>query len=110
VRRLAAKGVEVVVEAGAGGGALIPDARFEEAGARIGNPWGCDVVVTIAPPLVEKVASLNSGQVVIGFLAPLTSPETTRALARAGVTSLAMESIPRISRAQSMDALSSQSN
>jgi NAD(P) transhydrogenase subunit alpha len=110
VRRLAGRNVDVVVEADAGESALIPDRLFEEAGATIGDAWAADVVVTIAPPPAEKLSALRSGQVVIGFLAPLTSPETTRALAQSGVTAFAMESIPRISRAQSMDALSSQSN
>jgi NAD(P) transhydrogenase subunit alpha len=68
------------------------------------------VVVTISPPDPEQVRSLGSGSILIGFLAPLTSPATTRALADAGATAFAMEAIPRITRAQSMDALSSQSN
>jgi NAD(P) transhydrogenase subunit alpha len=106
VKRLAGKGVEVVV----GEGALMPDALFEEAGASVGDPWDADVVVKVAPPSAEEVGKLSSGQVLIGFLAPLTAPETTKALAEAGVTAFAMEAIPRISRAQSMDALSSQFN
>ena len=114
VRRLAGKGLDVVVEAGAGAGALIPDALFEEAGATIAaDPaavWGADVVVTIAPPAPEDIARLSRGSVLVGFLGPLTNPQTTLALADAGVTAFAMEAIPRISRAQSMDALSSQSN
>jgi NAD(P) transhydrogenase subunit alpha len=114
VRRLGTKGVEVVVESGAGAQALIPDALFEEAGAQIaadpGEVWGADVVVTIAPPSEEDIGRLGSGSVLVGFLGPLTNPGTVSALARAGVTAFAMEAIPRISRAQSMDALSSQSN
>jgi NAD(P) transhydrogenase subunit alpha len=114
VRRLGAKGVEVVVESGAGAEALIPDALFEEAGAQIaadaGEVWGADVVVMIAPPSEEDIGRLGSGSVLVGFLGPLTNPATVSALARAGVTAFAMEAIPRISRAQSMDALSSQSN
>jgi H+-translocating NAD(P) transhydrogenase subunit alpha len=110
VKRLAAKDVEVVVEAGAGEAALIPDALFEEAGAKIGDPWSADVVVKVAAPSPEELGKLSDNAVLVGFLAPLTSPETTRALADAGATAFAMEAIPRISRAQSMDALSSQSN
>jgi len=110
VKRLGAKDVEVVVEAGAGEAALIPDELFEEAGATIGDPWGADVVVKVAAPTKEEIAKLGDGSLLVGFLAPLTSPETTRALADAKVTAFAMEAIPRISRAQSMDALSSQSN
>src|SRR3954447_5963474 len=110
IKRLSGKGHEVVVEAGAGEGARIPDALFEDAGAAIGSLEGADVVVRVTPPSPEDVERLPSGSILIGFLAPLTSPETTRALGSAGVTALAMEAIPRISRAQSMDALSSQAS
>jgi NAD(P) transhydrogenase subunit alpha len=110
VRRLKAKGVEVVVEPGAGAQALIPDRLFEEAGATLGDPWATDVVVKVGVPTLEEVGRVRSDGVLVGFLAPLTAPETTRALAAAGVTAFAMEAIPRISRAQAMDALSSQSN
>jgi NAD(P) transhydrogenase subunit alpha len=99
----------VVIEAGAGDGALIPDAAYEEAGATVGGDvWQADVVVKVAPPSQEEISRLKRGGVLIGFLAPLTSPDTSRALAEQGVTAFAMESIPRITRAQSMDALSSQ--
>src|ERR687889_1131848 len=110
VKRLAAKDVEVVVESGAGEAALIPDALFEEAGAKIGDPWSADVVVKVAAPSPDELGKLADSAVLVGFLAPLTSPDTTRALADAKATAFAMEAIPRISRAQSMDALSSQSN
>src|SRR3954447_9805397 len=110
VKRLGAKDVEVVVESGAGEAALIPDALFEEAGAKIGDPWSADVVVKVAAPSEEELGKLSDNAILVGFLAPLTSPETTRALADAKATAFAMEAIPRISRAQSMDALSSQSN
>jgi NAD(P) transhydrogenase subunit alpha len=110
IKRLSGKGHEVVVESGAGEGALIPDALFEEAGAKIGSLEGADVVVRVTVPSAEDISALPGGSILIGFLAPLTSPETTRALADAGVTAFAMEAIPRISRAQSMDALSSQAS
>jgi NAD(P) transhydrogenase subunit alpha len=110
VKRLQGKGVEVVVEAGAGEQALIPDALYTDAGASIGDPWGADVVVKVAPPTAEEIGRLRRGGTLVGFLAPRTQPETLQALAQAGVTAFAMEAIPRISRAQSMDALSSQSN
>ncbi len=114
VSKLKAKGLDVVVQSGAGADALLSDAAFTEAGAQItsdaGEAWGCDVVLTIAPPDPQTIRGLGSGSILIGFLAPLTSPQTTRALADAGATAFAMESIPRISRAQAMDALSSQSN
>ncbi|QUH00863.1 Re/Si-specific NAD(P)(+) transhydrogenase subunit alpha [Saccharopolyspora erythraea] len=110
VERLRALGLDVVVEAGAGQQALIPDEAFTAAGASIGDAWSADVVVKVNPPTEEEVGRLAAGTTLIGFLAPLTEPETTERLRAAGVTAFAMESIPRISRAQSMDALSSQAN
>jgi NAD(P) transhydrogenase subunit alpha len=110
VKRLGATGAEVVFEAGAGEGALIPDALYVDAGASVGDPWSADVVVKVAPPTAEEIDRLARGAVLIGFLAPRTQPETLAALSDAGVTAFAMEAIPRISRAQSMDALSSQAN
>jgi NAD(P) transhydrogenase subunit alpha len=100
----------IVVESGAGLGALIPDELFVAAGATIGDPWACDVVVKVNPPTAEEIGRLRPGCALVGFLAPLTSPETTAALREAGVLGFAMEAVPRISRAQSMDALSSQAN
>jgi NAD(P) transhydrogenase subunit alpha len=110
VEKLRTRGVDVVVEAGAGIGALIPDELFTQAGATIGDPWPCDVVAKVNPPTADEIGRLSEGSTLIGFLAPLTSPETVDALAKADVQAFAMESIPRISRAQSMDALSSQAN
>src|SRR6185503_1377328 len=111
VTRLAPRGIEVAIERGAGEGALLPDSVFEEAGASIvsaDEAWGGDVVVKVAPPSQEEIGRLSRGAVYIGFLAPLTSPETVQALDSAGVKAFALESVPRITRAQSMDALSSQ--
>jgi NAD(P) transhydrogenase subunit alpha len=108
--RLRRKGAEVVVEPGAGLGALIPDDAYTDAGAVIGDPWRCEVVLKVAPPTAEEIGRLGPGASLVGFLAPLTSPQTVSALRTAGVTAFAMESVPRISRAQSMDALSSQAN
>jgi NAD(P) transhydrogenase subunit alpha len=114
VSKLVAKDLEVLVQSGAGAGALLSDDAFAQAGASVTDDaaevWRSDVVVAIAPPDPQAIRGLGSGSVLIGFLAPLTSPQTTRALADAKATAFAMESIPRISRAQSMDALSSQSN
>jgi proton-translocating NAD(P)+ transhydrogenase subunit alpha len=108
VRKLAASGHEVVVEAGAGENAGLPDALFTEAGATIGDPYEADAIVRVVAPSAEDAARLQQGKVVIGFLAPLTDPEGIQRLAERGVAAFAMEKIPRISRAQSMDALSSQ--
>jgi NAD(P) transhydrogenase subunit alpha len=111
VRKLTGKGLEVVVEPDAGAGALIPDAQFEEAGAKLGEgAWDADVVVKVAPPSAEETSRLKQDSVLIGFLQPLTNGEGIRAIAQTGATSFALEAVPRISRAQSMDALSSQAN
>jgi len=114
VGKLKARGLDVVVQSGAGADALLPDAAFVQAGAEMAadpaEVWGCEVVLTISPPGEQQIGELGQGSVLIGFLAPLSSPRTTRALADAKATAFAMEAIPRISRAQSMDALSSQSN
>ena len=110
VEKLRTFGVDVLVEAGAGLGALIPDEAYQQAGAKIGDPWEADVVVKVNRPTEEEIGKLRSGATLIGFLAPLTAPETIQKLRDAGITGFAMESIPRISRAQSMDALSSQAN
>jgi len=114
ISKLTVKGLDVAVQAGAGAGALLPDASFADAGASVvadaAEVWGSDLVVVIAPPEERQIQSLAPGSVLVGFLAPLSSPATTRALADAKLTAFAMEAIPRISRAQSMDALSSQSN
>src|SRR5271156_6311720 len=110
VAPLVKSGVAVVVESGAGEGALLPDDLYTEAGATIGDAWGADVVVKVAPPIADEVGKLRSGQTLIGFLAPRNADNSIGALKQAGVQAFALEAIPRISRAQSMDALSSQSN
>ncbi|OBI93638.1 NAD(P) transhydrogenase subunit alpha [Mycobacterium alsense] len=110
VASLVSGGVAVVVEAGAGEGALLPDELYTDAGASIGDAWAADVVVKVAPPAAEEVGRLRSGQTLIGFLAPRSPDNSVDALKRAGVQAFALEAIPRISRAQAMDALSSQAN
>src|ERR671919_3200450 len=111
VKALTAKEIEVAVQPGAGEGASHPDSEYTDAGAKIGeDAWGADVVLKVRPPTQDEVGRLRQGQVLVGFLEPLTNLELARSLAGAGVTSLAMEAIPRITRAQSMDALSSQAN
>jgi NAD(P) transhydrogenase subunit alpha len=108
VTRLSKGGVAVTVERGAGEPAHHPDDAYEGAGATLGDGFSGDVVAKVAPPSPEEIGRLGRGSVLIGFLQPLTAHDTVRALAEAGVTSFAMEAIPRITRAQSMDALSSQ--
>jgi NAD(P) transhydrogenase subunit alpha len=114
VHKLSEREHEVVVERGAGAAALLPDSQFEQAGASMAQDaeavFECDVVVKVAPPSAEEISRLKPESVLIGFLAPLTNADGVRAIARTGATSFALESVPRISRAQSMDALSSQAN
>ena len=112
-KKLSARGVETVIEAGAGELAHFPDSAYADADTRVGSAadaWGAEVVAVVRTPTIEEISQLGGGSVLIGFLAPLTSADTTRALADRGVTAFAMEAIPRISRAQSMDALSSQAS
>src|SRR5215207_5578764 len=106
VRKLTAKGHEVIVEAGAGDGALVPDEHFTAAGASLGEPWGAEVLVKVAPPDAAELGRLGTGTTLVGFLNPRGNPDGLQALAATGATAFAMESIPRISRAQAMDALS----
>jgi H+-translocating NAD(P) transhydrogenase subunit alpha len=111
VKALTAKEIEVAIEPGAGEGAGHGDDEYADAGAKVGEDvWGAEIVLKVTPPTDEETGRLREGQVLIGFLEPLTNPELARSLADKGVTSFAMESIPRITRAQSMDALSSQAN
>src|SRR5690606_30606528 len=110
VERLVKRGMRVIVAEGAGAGAFLADSAYTEAGAAIGDPYQADIVVRVAPPTDEEIARLRKGSVVIGFLAPLSDPDRVAKLEQAGVIAFAMESIPRISRAQAMDALSSQAN
>lgn len=110
VASLVSRGLTVVVEAGAGNRALLPDELYTAAGATIGDAWVADVVVKVAPPTDAEIARLHSGQTLIGFLAPRHPGNQIVALKAAGVQAFAVEAIPRISRAQVMDALSSQAN
>jgi NAD(P) transhydrogenase subunit alpha len=103
--------VEVLVGSAAGEAAGHPDPHYTDAGAEIAGPdalWGADVILRVAGPDEDEVGRLHAGQVLIAHLSPWTAAGSNRALAAAGVTSFAMEAIPRTTRAQAMDALSSQ--
>ena len=105
--------IDPVIEGGAGAGAGHTDAAYQEAGAQVadaGAAWGAEVVLHVRPLTGEEIGKLSKGQVVISHLSPLTAAESNKALAAAGVTAFAMEAIPRTTRAQAMDALSSQAN
>ncbi|MDT8915393.1 Re/Si-specific NAD(P)(+) transhydrogenase subunit alpha [Amycolatopsis sp. PS_44_ISF1] len=110
VDRLARRGLRVVVEPGAGAGAQLADDAYVRAGGELGDAWAAEVVLKVAPPSETEVGQLKPGTVLIGFLDPRGAPEGVAALERAGVRAFAMEAVPRISRAQAMDALSSQSS
>jgi proton-translocating NAD(P)+ transhydrogenase subunit alpha len=109
VARLAADGFDVVVEPGAGAEASFPDEAYREAGATLADAiWDADAVAKVRKPSADEASRLHSGQVLVGFLEPLTDRAGIEQLADRGVLGFAMESIPRITRAQPMDALSSQ--
>jgi NAD(P) transhydrogenase subunit alpha len=109
VLKLAAGGFEIAVQRGAGIAAGFADDAYSAAGALlVDGVGGTAVVARVAPPSADEVTALVEGQVLIGFLAPLTDIEGIARLRDRGVVAFAMESIPRITRAQSMDALSSQ--
>ena len=108
VAKLVAAGFEIMVEPGAGAPASFPDTEYTAAGASLGDPWAADAIAKVRKPSADEIAKLRSGQVLIGFLEPLSDPAGLEALAARGVTAFALESIPRTTRAQSMDALSSQ--
>ena len=109
-------GVDVVVEHGAGDEAGFPDASFVAAGATVGSRadvFQCEIIAQVRAPGANPaggaadVALMRNDQVVIGFAEPLTAPDAARAVAERGATLISMELVPRITRAQSMDALSS---
>jgi NAD(P) transhydrogenase subunit alpha len=111
--RLAALGIDVVVQSGAGGPALFADKDYEEAGAsvvgEVGSLYkGVDLVAKVQPPSLEEADQLPEGVALLSFLAPSAHLDLVRRLAARKVTAFSFELVPRISRAQSMDALSSQ--
>ncbi len=113
VKKLAGLGFEVLVEAGAGMGASFPDAEYEAAGGNLVDRAGAlagEIVLKVRKPTVDETAALGHGATLVAFLEPYESDGTLPRLAEHGVNALSVERIPRISRAQSMDALSSQAN
>lgn len=105
--------LDVVVETGAGEGAYHDDEAYEDAGCQVVDReevFDADLVAKVAPPSDEELSSFSDGQTLVGLLDPLNRPETAQTLAERGVTTLAMELVPRISRAQKMDVLSAMSS
>ncbi|MEO6198627.1 MAG: NAD(P) transhydrogenase subunit alpha [Sphingomicrobium sp.] len=114
VKKFIALGAEVAVEKGAGAGAAIADQAFADAGARIASRKdvlkGADILLAINGPDPASLTGAKTGAILVGALDPLRQRDTIKAYAKAGIEALAMEWMPRITRAQSMDILSSQSN
>jgi len=113
VKQLVKSGLDVVVETGAGVASFIPDEEFVAAGAKVAPSaaaalQGAGLVLRVSPPTLDEAAALASGTILVSFLNPFGNPDLVRKLAAGGITSIAMELVPRITRAQSMDALSSQ--
>ena len=113
VKRIAGLGFDVIVEAGAGSASRVPDADFANAGATVGaatDAARADVVLKVRRPTDAELDSYKKGAVVIAIMDPYGNDAAVNSLAKAGVTAFAMEFMPRITRAQSMDVLSSQAN
>ena len=115
VKRLVGMGHEVVIETGAGTGAAFPDAAYTAAGGRIAPDERealstADIVLKVQRPEADEVGIMKRGAVLVGMLSPLQNPIEVKAYANAGLTAFAMELVPRITRAQAMDVLSSQAN
>lgn len=113
VKELIKKGYEVIIEKDAGILSYIKDEEYINAGAKIGDKtsvYQADVVLKVNPPQPEEVASMKKGAVLISFMWALTNPALVEACQKAGISAFSMDAIPRISRAQKMDALSSQAN
>ena len=105
--------MDVIVEQGAGDDAGFPDHQYVEAGAKVGDAAAvaaCEIVLVVSPPSPEFISGMNKGAIVAGFLEPYLNKELMDACVKAGVTAIAVEAIPRTTLAQSMDALSSQTN
>lgn len=109
---LEGEGVEVIVEAGAGASAFYDDGAYEQAGVRVADRsevMRTDILTKVQPPTSEEIGQVGEETLVVGFLDPLNAPEGIQRLADRGVSAISMEMVPRISRAQNMDALSAMS-
>ncbi|WP_328541988.1 Re/Si-specific NAD(P)(+) transhydrogenase subunit alpha [Streptomyces sp. NBC_00371] len=110
VRRLIELGYEIVVETGAGAASGFSDVSYVEAGARLDDAWPADVVLKVNAPSHDEVRRLRDGATIVGLLAPAQHSELLTQLANRPLTALSMDAVPRISRAQSLDVLSSMAN
>jgi NAD(P) transhydrogenase subunit alpha len=113
VKKLKAAGVDLIVEKGAGEGSAIADEAFEKAGAELGDAaaaWKADLVFKVQRPTDEEMGHLRQGQILVGALDPYPNRDMVKALGEKGVTAFSLELLPRTTRAQAMDILSSQAN
>src|SRR5215204_170851 len=113
VGKLLQLGYEVIVEGGAGAASSFPDEAYAVAGATVGtadDAWQADVVLRVNAPAVEEIPRLGDGATLVSLISPGLNPDLVDALASRPITVLAMDAVPRISRAQSMDVLSSMAN
>ncbi len=113
VTQLVGLGYEVVVETGAGAASSFPDEDYAAAGARVvpaAEVWCANVVLKVNPPSTGEIGLIREGGTLIGLLSPALEPDLVAALSQRPITALAMDAVPRISRAQSMDVLSSMAN
>ncbi|MCG8624906.1 MAG: Re/Si-specific NAD(P)(+) transhydrogenase subunit alpha [Proteobacteria bacterium] len=113
VKKLVAMGFRVAVEASAGAHARIPDTEFKTAGAKLvsrDQALASDIILKVRPPSTAEIAKMKGGAVVIGLMQPHASEDIKKKMTASKITSFAMEFVPRITRAQSMDVLSSQAN
>lgn len=110
VKRYLGLGLAPVVAAGAGAGAALADEAFVAAGAVVGDPWAAGIVLKVQRPTAAEMALLRPGQVLVGMLDPYNHKEQVAGYAKAGVSAFALELLPRTTRAQAMDVLSSQAN
>lgn len=112
VEQILKLGYSVFIEHDAGLGASFDDAAFAAAGAEITDSavWNCDIILKINAPTDDEIERLRGGQIVVSLLAPALNPDLVAALSARGVTALAMDAVPRISRAQALDVLSSMAN
>ena len=113
VGQLIALGYDVLIESGAGVSSAFTDEAYREAGARIGSgaeAWGADIVFQVNPPTDDEIAMLRDGATLISLMSPALQPELVEKLAARPITAMAMDAVPRISRAQSLDVLSSMAN
>jgi H+-translocating NAD(P) transhydrogenase subunit alpha len=110
VAQLASLGYDVVVDTGAGTKSGFGDDAYTDAAAVVGDAWAADIVFKVNPPTADEIARLRDGAILVGLLNPALDPDLVDALAARPITALALDAVPRISRAQSLDVLSSMAN